>query len=793
MKQYKFKIILIGFCILLILVIFSRNVVLRVQEDQQATVNETNYVTHAKVAKMISLLQYTKDELQEMERTITYTDVQESDWYDLYINGLATMGYASDFGEKEKFLPNDCMTYKECTKLLKQMEKKEKKDIINQLSISFKVEDEKVTNQDWLEIYQYIRSNILVDEEGKSLVTQKEVYVIDTYTNNDELQDWTMVTDTGLFGIDGYDYNEYLDYTIKAYVNGSEIVYVENVVSREHALENIWIIKNDGNDVSVFINGVTRVFHASSEIREDLSSTVADLVIENQNITKINLKPDMITGKVLAATKDYIELEEYGKLELEDSYKIYKIYDEVMMEVSNAILVGYQNTNFVVSNGKICAALIKENITAKDIRVLIRNNGYKGVYHNQVEITSKKAFTITSGKTSTSYKAGTKVTVNKNSKLFKENRLVIKTEDEGKIEVSSLTRSYGHPSYRGTMEIVKNDEGFTVINELPMEEYLYAVISSEMPTKYGIEALKVQAICARSYAYQHLLANSCSQYGAHVDDSTAYQVYNNHQEDEQSIQAVNDTYGQVLENHGMVVYAYYFSTSCGYTSNVEDVWLSSKKISYLTGQYQGMKDDTYTDLSKESVFKEFITNKKLDTYDKDYPWYRWSLKLTAADVGKMVNAKLGTLYGKKKSYIQTLQEDGTYKSIPISTVGTVKEMKIKKRAKSGLVKELLIVGSKNTVKVTSESFVRQLLSPDNYEVTRNDGSKVNNLSLLPSGFFMIQTESKDGNKVFSLTGGGYGHGVGMSQNGVKGMVDAGYGYEDILKHYYNGIEIGSIY
>ena len=62
--------------------------------------------------------------------------------------------------------------------------------------------------------------------------------------------------------------------------------------------------------------------------------------------------------------------------------------------------------------------------------------------------------------------------------------------------------------------------GLLIVNELPLEEYLYAVIPSEMPTYYGLEPLKVQAVCARSYAYKHLVANNLSKYGAHVDDSS---------------------------------------------------------------------------------------------------------------------------------------------------------------------------------------------------------------------------------------------------------------------------------
>ena len=135
-----------------------------------------------------------------------------------------------------------------------------------------------------------------------------------------------------------------------------------------------------------------------------------------------------------------------------------------------------------------------------------------------------------------------------------------------------------------------------IVNELPLEEYLYAVIPSEMPTYYGLEPLKVQAVCARSYAYRHLIANSLSSYGAHVDDSVSYQVYNNIEENEDSVLAVKDTYGKVLEYDGDVITAYYFSTSCGHTTSVEDVWANGIATPYLTGRLLSVDEDDSQDV-----------------------------------------------------------------------------------------------------------------------------------------------------------------------------------------------------
>ena len=84
-----------------------------------------------------------------------------------------------------------------------------------------------------------------------------------------------------------------------------------------------------------------------------------------------------------------------------------------------------------------------------------------------------------------------------------------------------------------------------IVNEVGLEEYLYSVVPSEMPVKFGLESLKVQAIAARSYAVRSLKSRGYARLGAHVDDSTSSQMYNNIQEHPVAIQAVDETRGLV--------------------------------------------------------------------------------------------------------------------------------------------------------------------------------------------------------------------------------------------------------
>ena len=170
-----------------------------------------------------------------------------------------------------------------------------------------------------------------------------------------------------------------------------------------------------------------------------------------------------------------------------------------------------------------------------------------------------------------------------------------------------MEKSYGNPEYRGTLEVALQDEGLLLINDVLIEEYLYAVVPSEMPNRFGVEALKVQAVCARSYAYRQLLNNSYSRYGAHVDDSVNYQVYNNVQEKEEATEAVRETYGEVASYDGNPITTYYYSTSCGHTSD-NSVWGGNPdSCPYLVSETVN-PDREETDLSDEETFAEYIRN-----------------------------------------------------------------------------------------------------------------------------------------------------------------------------------------
>lgn len=419
------------------------------------------------------------------------------------------------------------------------------------------------------------------------------------------------------------------------------------------------------------------------------------------------------------------------------------------------------------------------------IRVLLLNqDGKQG--HKSISISSKGEYFIVKNKKKTRHKKGSSLTIKANELKNGETIKITTKEKTEKIQVSSLKKMDKHPSYRGELLISKKEgEGLILVNELGIEEYLYGVIGSEMPASYGLDALKVQAVCARSYAYRQITEDACKDYGAHVDDSISFQVYNMVGETKETIRAVKETKGQVLAYQGEVIPAYYFSTSCGYTAAVEDVWQGSQ-AEYLQGgpQWDTKKD---IDLSNEEAFEEFISMDTYKTYDQKYPWYRWRTRIDGKSLGRQIAAHIAKRYEKTPELILTKQKDGAFVSQKIDGIGAVKSMNVLERGKSGVVKSLEIVGAEKTVKIISEYNLRLLLAPVGQTVYRMDDSQIEGMNMLPSGFFFLREDKKKNSFVF--VGGGYGHGVGMSQNGAKAMLDSGNSYESVLAHYYNGASI----
>lgn len=258
-----------------------------------------------------------------------------------------------------------------------------------------------------------------------------------------------------------------------------------------------------------------------------------------------------------------------------------------------------------------------------------------------------------------------------------------------------------------------------VIEKIPLENYVMGVLSGEMPTTFPMEALKAQAVAARTYVLRKIEYAKNQEYD--VVDTVANQVYYSNDELKERwkkeynekinlIQkAVLETKGEYLTYQGQIVNAFFFSTSTGYTENCEEVF--QENLPYL----RSVKSDWEKDISP--VFEDSKTFTIQEFYEK-------------------------------------LNLDSNFNF----------SIQVTKTTSTGRVKEIQING-------------KLFLASD---VTKALG--------LRSSFFEI---TKNDNQIIIHTK-GFGHGVGMSQYGAYGMAKNGSNYQEILKYYYQGVDIKKI-
>lgn len=258
-----------------------------------------------------------------------------------------------------------------------------------------------------------------------------------------------------------------------------------------------------------------------------------------------------------------------------------------------------------------------------------------------------------------------------------------------------------------------------VIEKIPLENYVMGVLSGEMPTTFPMEALKAQAVAARTYVLRKIEYAKNQEYD--VVDTVANQVYYSNDELKECwkteynekinlIQkAVLETKGEYLTYQGQIVNAFFFSTSTGYTENCEEVF--QENLPYL----RSVKSDWEKDISP--VFEDSKTFTIQEFYEK-----------------------------------LNLDSNSNF------------SIQVTKTTSTGRVKEIQING-------------KLFLASD---VTKALG--------LRSSFFEI---TKNDNQIIIHTK-GFGHGVGMSQYGAYGMAKNGSNYQEILKYYYQGVDIKKI-
>lgn len=719
-------------------------------------------IIRAQAMKAMALALTDKEECEKRaeERGTSHFSAKEKDnWFVKYMDYLYDEGYLDpELTPASLAAAQGYLTYAEASYMAGQVSGKLK----FQAGSTRKNRDQAFPEEDWWKLYDSILRE--TDPEGK--VEEMEAVLYGTPSNLEQAESWTAYTTAGNFGFQGLALDAFLDCEIRFLARGGEMI-TSSLVSRNVVYENVWLAESDGRHFKAYLGTAYREFPVSAKLggEDGMAGNLADLHMEDGKLVKITMKRDRLSGKVLSVTEDAIEIEGYGEIPLAPNFHVYKIYGDFKVLNASDILVGYNLQEFVAADGKLCAALLEREFDAKTIRVLLMDTGFKSVFHASADLVlgsgADLEYENAKGKmVGERLEAGTQLTVGPDSPYLEFGRMIITPDEPEAITIRSIERSQGTPVYSGSLEIKGMPEGLVLVNDLYLEDYLTKVVPSEMPPSYEKEALKAQAVCARTYAYRQIQGNTYSQYGAHVDDSTNFQVYNNTSADDRSTQAVKETYGKMLFYEDKPIEAFYFSTSCGRTADA-GVWgTDSGKYPYLRAAEvkEGGKS-----LGKEDNdgFESYIKREDVIAYDTSYPMFRWQTDLPA-DVA----------------------------SAQISGAGQIQDMTITDRGPGGIAGELTVTGTDGTVTIKGQSSIRAALGNPSLIITKKDGGTMTGNATLPSAFIAIEKRTgEDGGVSFHIYGGGFGHGVGMSQNGAQGMAKTGKGYKQILDFFYHGTEL----
>lgn len=515
-----------------------------------------------------------------------------------------------------------------------------------------------------------------------------------------------------------------------------------------------------------------------------------------------------IKERVMTKADDTFELEKSGKVKLAKKPYFYKIdkYNNMAICKDTDLIVGQKNVqSFKDSSGSLSVFIISP-VDFSTMRVGISTTNYLSMFHDKVTISCLNASKLYSLQDdfSMNLPAGSSVTlefinkqmrlsVNGSSKLLK-NRLYL----SGVSAITSIIRGSEEftPSYSGTLEFLPYEKGISIVNELNMEDYLSKVVPSEMNGTANIEALKCQAIAARTYAISDMLKNRFASYGFYVDDSIQSQVYNNAPVVSNTTSAVNSTKGTIITYDGVPIDAKYYSTSAGAGAPYKDIWFNAdgttnEETPYLVAQsYLNSK----TSLPKsESEWLAFYKNSTLDTIDTSSDFFRWKVEFSNRAITNSLNKSLRSIYLNQPSYITFFKGNKKLKDFP--DLVNLKDIKVIKRGISGNATEVSFIYDNVTVNVKGDYNIRgafrcsEDFTGESTPIVRSKGKALKNTNFLLSSYLSVEKE----NGKYIIYGGGYGHGVGMSQSGAMNLANQGKSYQDILNFYYKAIKLDKIY
>lgn len=351
-----------------------------------------------------------------------------------------------------------------------------------------------------------------------------------------------------------------------------------------------------------------------------------------------------------------------------------------------------------------------------------------------------------------------------------------KDDKSGVIEIDGA-------QYRGGAEITVKNQKLQLVNIVRLDNYLYGVISREMSPSWPAEALKAQAVCARNYAVQNL--NKHKEQGFDLCNSVDCQAYSGMKpEGPSSYIPVDSTAGQVLTYDGKIAELYYSASVGPRTEDVKNVW--GNEVPYLVSvenyyeDIENIPNGIWTGTLTKEEATTIMRNKGYDVGEVT------SIKATEySDAGRVLKLEVTGTNGTKVFEREACRT--IFNNITKSQMFTVKG-----DSESGVdYPNIFVTDGQDTAEQQIDRVV--MLTSDGSAMLSGTVIYTTN-GVYQQDYSAAASETMgESSNVYTFSGYGWGHGVGMSQYGAKGMAEAGCTYQEILAHYFVGTTLESVY
>ncbi len=360
---------------------------------------------------------------------------------------------------------------------------------------------------------------------------------------------------------------------------------------------------------------------------------------------------------------------------------------------------------------------------------------------------------------------------------------------------SSVT--IGGVSYRGgAMPYINSSSQMNVVNYVDIEDYLRSVVSVEMSPSYELEALKAQAVAARSF----ILSNGSTHksQGFSVCATTHCQVYGGvRKEDDRTDRAVKETSGKVIYYNDEPVAAYYYASSGGHTENSEDAWTAA--LGYLRGKADPYSSEsswtvkiTKLQMANALASKNLGDIKSVSIDSINDSGYAASVTVKGSNSSytatkENIRSMFGSSYSMKSRNFTFDTDGGTLTTGGGNTITIPESGSWYARTLNGTTKlgqTVSVISSAGTSNASLNG-----LKAMNSSGTVTDIDYTPAKTVTTTGGSSTTVTFNSASDTLIINGKGNGHGVGMSQTGAQGMAKQGFDYVDILQFYYTGIEV----